>query len=86
MHKYIQKPEPLKKPDEKIIDQMSFLEPMDNVIKTKTLSAASIALAILVLIRMITEWQQKSFGYFFGFTGVGSTFGDPKYEMASAFP
>ena len=35
---------------------------------------------------MCTEWQQKSFGFFFGFTGIGAMANDKHYEMATAFP
>ena len=43
-------------------------------------------MGLLLLVRMTTEWQNKSFGFFFGYTGVGSSLGDPRFEMASAFP
>ena len=32
---------------------------------------AYVALACIFVMRVFTEWQQKSFGYFYGFQGVG---------------
>ena len=43
-------------------------------------------LAIVLLISIATQWQQKSIGYFFGFAGIGAMKGDPKFEIASAYP
>lgn len=43
-------------------------------------------LAIVLLISIATQWQQKSIGYFFGFAGIGAMKGDPKFEISSAYP
>jgi MFS family permease len=44
------------------------------------------ALLLILLIRVATDWQQKSLGFFFGFQGVGLQRNDPYYEMSSSFP
>ena len=43
-------------------------------------------LAIVLLISIATQWQQKSIGYFFGFAGLGAMKGDPKFEISTAYP
>lgn len=44
------------------------------------------ALAVITLIRITTNWQQKSIGYFYGYKGSGLLAGDPKFEIAAAYP
>ena len=44
------------------------------------------ALAIITLIRISTFWQQKSISYFYGFRGSGDQIGNPKFEIATAYP
>jgi sensor domain CHASE-containing protein len=36
--------------------------------------------------RVAMQWQQKSIGYFYGFSGLGDMKNDPKYEIATAYP
>ena len=43
-------------------------------------------MAVITLIRIATFWQQKSISYFYGFKGSGEQIGDPKFEIASAYP
>lgn len=43
-------------------------------------------LAIITLVSIATQWQQKSIGYFYGFSGVGEMKGNPKFEISSAYP
>ena len=40
----------------------------------------------MTLISIATQWQQKSIGYFYGFSGVGDMKGNPKFEISSAYP
>lgn len=44
------------------------------------------ALAIITMIRIATFWQQKSISYFYGFKGSGDQIGNPKFEIATAYP
>ena len=44
------------------------------------------ALTIITIIRIATQWQQKSIGYFYGFQGTGELAGSPKYEISTAYP
>ena len=44
------------------------------------------ALGIITLIRIATQWQQKSIGYFFGFSGVGEMAGNKFFEISTAYP
>jgi hypothetical protein len=47
---------------------------------------AAISLFMILIIRIVNEWQQKSLGYFYGFQGAGELAGNPKYELSTAFP
>ena len=50
------------------------------------ISVAGVSLIMILLIRIVNEWQQKSLGYFYGFQGAGLLAGNPKYELSTAFP
>lgn len=45
-----------------------------------------VALFFILLIRVATDWQQKSLGFFYGFQGVGYQKSNPHYEMSTSFP
>lgn len=67
----------------------SSLNPELQVVKVNPFSKISpeyAALFAILLIRVATDWQQKSLGYFYGFQGVGLQAADPKYEMSVSFP
>lgn len=52
----------------------------------KVTSYAMFILGILTVIRIATQWQQKSIGYFYGFSGLGEMAGNPRFEISSAYP
>lgn len=52
----------------------------------KVTSYAMFVLAILTIIRIATQWQQKSIGYFYGFSGLGEMAGNSRFEISSAYP
>lgn len=47
---------------------------------------AYLVLAIIFLVRVVVNWQGKSLGYFFGFSGQGVLAGDPIFEIGKAYP
>ena len=53
--------------------------------KKINLSYAYFALAIIFFVRVVVNWQGKSLGYFFGFSGVGEL-SNPTYEIGKAYP
>lgn len=52
----------------------------------KTSNYAYLVLAIICMIRIAVNWQNKSLGYFTGFTGVGAMAGSPVFEISKAYP
>ena len=54
--------------------------------KTPKISMAIISVFVILLIRIVNEWQQKSLGYFYGFGGTGALKGNPIFELSTAFP
>ena len=63
----------------------------DQELKTKeddnkVTTYAMFILGILTVIRIATQWQQKSIGYFYGFSGLGEMAGNPRFEISSAYP
>lgn len=38
------------------------------------------------LIRVATNWQQKSLGYYYGYKGIGIQANNPIYELSTSFP
>jgi hypothetical protein len=45
-----------------------------------------LVLAIILIVRVATQWQQKSLGYFYGYKGLGDQAGNAIFEIASAYP
>ena len=43
-------------------------------------------LAIILIVRVATQWQQKSLGYFYGYKGLGVQAGNAIFEISSAYP
>ena len=47
---------------------------------------AYLALAVMMVIFAATEWQYKALSFFYGFKGIGTQYGNPKYEMSTEYP
>ena len=45
-----------------------------------------LVLAIILIVRVATQWQQKSLGYFYGYKGLGDQAGNAIFEIATAYP
>lgn len=66
-------------------DEIDFCSRLRTPVKFNAVASA-FALAIITMIRVTTFWQQKSISYFYGFKGSGAFAGDPKFEIAKAYP
>jgi MFS family permease len=47
---------------------------------------AWVVLLIAALVRCLVQWQRSVFSFAFGYTGTGAQFGDPFYELSTAYP
>lgn len=45
-----------------------------------------LVLFLMLFARVQNQWSRQTLGYAYGYQGVGSNAGDPKYEIAQAFP
>ena len=53
--------------------------------KTKKIgiTSAAVALYLLAMMKMFSEWQTSSFNFIYGFTGVGNMANNQFYEIAT---
>ena len=83
--KYKDIQDPLKKPIDVTPDALNqpILSDKPSLLAPSKQVYAYLALFIIVLIRIAIDWQNKSLGYFYGYTHL---LADPKFEIARAYP
>lgn len=45
-----------------------------------------LVLFLMLFARVQNQWSRQTLGYAYGYQGVGPNAGDPKFEIAQAFP
>lgn len=47
---------------------------------------AYFVLFFILFCRIIVQWQRRGLTYAYSYTGIGSTFNNPIYEISTEFP